>query len=1011
MKTFKELVEKTLTPAELKKREEIAKAMERENPGMDMGKKMAIATAAAKRVAEDVDEAYMSSDRSKQMFKRKELDHELRHEVEPKRAEPAEPHAVHINGKKWKTFSTKSHATNVAKKIAGATVVKESLDEATDHHDEAMEHKNKADKAMDKNDMEAYHHHMSAHHESMGQWHESKGRSSNADKEFDKAEKHHELSLKKNEGTTMLSFKYFQQALAEAKKKTKESSAQMELAHGEMLDGEDDEDNETIAQQKKEMCVKETSYSAKSAAAGKDIGKPGKMFDVIAKKAGQKYGSAESGRKVAGAILKNLRAKNEEVEIEEQAPVAPVPGTKSKTHAIMVHPESKQRVTIPRKNIKNYPASEGWKEVAPGMKESVELEELSKKPLLSYLTKATKQEPENIAAITKANDPAAADKALSKFSKRSAGMDRAVSKMYAKYDKPTSESVEELEELSKNTLKSYSSKAWKDADDRAEHDYLLANTRGALRDLTKTRLTSKPSGSGQERPAAAERLKKADPELHKHLSDILDKMNVDSKAEKAKMKKRWAGMERAKRKLGEELEEAAITHVVAKDKLAAHKEFMDKEGFDVKTNPLPKSHPKHATHMGIVSKNSQESSYHEDGNAHSVDESVELDEGDELAMRHKFVFNKTAAGKAREVARNREELKSQMKRTKEMGGITGPRGKLPEEVEIEEALKGDMHPRAGDVLKHIDPKHHDKYKPYLKNGVYKGNYSDRAAVLAAAEKAGHTVNEAVSPFDWKAYAKAKGPDSSNKTKTFHDVKKTSTGTVYTKQVNPDGTSKGSGDDAAKSAEVAAAPKRGRGRPAGVGAKTGSYKPRDPAAKAASAAKAAASKAANRAMRKEEFDNEFMGSLIEGFEDEDFDEFLYCEEFDELDEATQEALINFINEKSCGYKMKESLVGGQKKLDKNKNGKLDREDFRLLRKEAEEIEELSKKTLGSYVKSAAKDAEEAGRDQEYHGHKNDYKRGENRQKGIEKAVNRLMKEETEQIQESVNKYAAFLTKKQ
>lgn len=49
-----EMNEKTLTPAELKKREEIAKAMERENPGMDMSKKMAIATATAKRVAEEV---------------------------------------------------------------------------------------------------------------------------------------------------------------------------------------------------------------------------------------------------------------------------------------------------------------------------------------------------------------------------------------------------------------------------------------------------------------------------------------------------------------------------------------------------------------------------------------------------------------------------------------------------------------------------------------------------------------------------------------------------------------------------------------------------------------------------------------------------------------------------------------------------------------------------------------------------------------------------------------------
>lgn len=48
------LEEKKLTPAEMKKREEIAQAIERENPGIDMGKKMAIATAQAKKVAEEV---------------------------------------------------------------------------------------------------------------------------------------------------------------------------------------------------------------------------------------------------------------------------------------------------------------------------------------------------------------------------------------------------------------------------------------------------------------------------------------------------------------------------------------------------------------------------------------------------------------------------------------------------------------------------------------------------------------------------------------------------------------------------------------------------------------------------------------------------------------------------------------------------------------------------------------------------------------------------------------------
>ena len=45
-------VEKTLTSAEKKKKEEIAKAIERDNPDMPMAKKMAIATATAKRVAE-----------------------------------------------------------------------------------------------------------------------------------------------------------------------------------------------------------------------------------------------------------------------------------------------------------------------------------------------------------------------------------------------------------------------------------------------------------------------------------------------------------------------------------------------------------------------------------------------------------------------------------------------------------------------------------------------------------------------------------------------------------------------------------------------------------------------------------------------------------------------------------------------------------------------------------------------------------------------------------------------
>ncbi len=51
------------------------------------------------------------------------------------------------------------------------------------------------------------------------------------------------------------------------------------------------------------------TYSAKKARAGKDIGKPGKNFAKIAKSAAKKYGSVAAGKRVAGAVLANLRKK------------------------------------------------------------------------------------------------------------------------------------------------------------------------------------------------------------------------------------------------------------------------------------------------------------------------------------------------------------------------------------------------------------------------------------------------------------------------------------------------------------------------------------------------------------------------------------------------------------------------------------------------------------------------------------------------------------------------------
>ena len=55
--------------------------------------------------------------------------------------------------------------------------------------------------------------------------------------------------------------------------------------------------------------AEKADYSAKKAAAGQDIGKPGKMFSKIAKSAGKEYGSKAAGERVAGAVLNKLRAK------------------------------------------------------------------------------------------------------------------------------------------------------------------------------------------------------------------------------------------------------------------------------------------------------------------------------------------------------------------------------------------------------------------------------------------------------------------------------------------------------------------------------------------------------------------------------------------------------------------------------------------------------------------------------------------------------------------------------
>lgn len=56
---------------------------------------------------------------------------------------------------------------------------------------------------------------------------------------------------------------------------------------------------------KKKILTK--SQAAKKARKGTDLGKKGKNFAKIAAKAGKKYGSVATGKKVAGAIFQKMR--------------------------------------------------------------------------------------------------------------------------------------------------------------------------------------------------------------------------------------------------------------------------------------------------------------------------------------------------------------------------------------------------------------------------------------------------------------------------------------------------------------------------------------------------------------------------------------------------------------------------------------------------------------------------------------------------------------------------------
>jgi len=152
--------------------------------------------------------------------------------------EPDHPHAVHINGKKWKTFGSASHATNVARKIQGATVHREEtacpvckkdpcecddshgfVKEDNEHYHKAEEHLSKANDAEREGRMKDFHAHMADHHDAMSEWHDSKGRSASADKHAEKAEMHHDKSLTVKESFRPMDEPKYDQSIQARQKK------------------------------------------------------------------------------------------------------------------------------------------------------------------------------------------------------------------------------------------------------------------------------------------------------------------------------------------------------------------------------------------------------------------------------------------------------------------------------------------------------------------------------------------------------------------------------------------------------------------------------------------------------------------------------------------------------------------------------------------------------------------------------------------------------------------------
>ena len=217
-------------------------------------------------------------------------------------------------------------------------------------------------------------------------------------------------------------------------------------------------------------------------------------------------------------------------------------------------------------------------------------------------------------------------------------------------------------------------------------------------------------------------------------------------------------------------------------------------------------------------------------------------------------------------------------------------------------------------------------------------------------------------------AQSRSSVASNYTMTGHKEKQVATGKQYHK-VLPDYDDEDEVKAAKKSTVAGAEPqeKRGRGRPKGVGAKAGFYKPRDPAKKAESAAKAAATKAANKAA-KAALTKEDCDEIFEGLDFNDMIEFMIEEDVVALDELSKATLGSYIKKATKDVTSKAKTAA-----DKDSSAKMLDDVYSTYRdpldkKDANEYRGQSKELKAKIIK---------------------------RTSSIEKAVDKLSKNESEQ----------------